>query len=394
MANWFPLRWQEVVDFLMLSIVIYWLLHWGKQTRALRFFLGIGALLIAGNLASRFDLLVTSWILHLAALSAVVLLVVVYYAEIRHALSHLDLLNRWIRPSQNTASSDLTRIAEAVFTLADSKLGALIVMTGEDSLHDLVNGGIRLEGMISREILEAIFQKKSPVHDGAVIVENSKMARVGAFLPLTNREDLPMSWGTRHRAAMGIAEHSDALVIVVSEERGEVTLVKGREYQTVEKPSKLIHSLEWQRKRPEAGIRLPYYRALYKNWKLKIAALGIAAIFWALIFTSGSSVRSYPAPIEFQNVPAGMEVSNPSVGRVSVQLRASPYLFNAMNWNRIVVTVNLQGMAPGRQTIEISEKNLSLPPGIVFEESNPRRLNFTLTASSSRNSAGGHTSPY
>lgn len=385
MENWFHIRWQNIFDFLMLSIVIYWMLHWGKQTRALRFFLGIGAMLLSGSLASRLDLLVTSWILHIAGLSSLVLLVVVYYAEIRHALSHLDLINRWIRPSSSAASSDLSSIAEAVFSMATARLGALIVLTGEDSLNDVINGGVPLNGQISREILESIFQKKSPVHDGAVIIENGKISRVGSFLPLTNREDLPPQWGTRHRAAMGVAEHSDAWVIVVSEERGEVTLVKGREYQTVEKLSLLALQLEPYWKRPGKGKRVLKTGGLFHDWGLKSASLGIAALIWALIFTTGTSIRTFSTPIEFQKVPAGFEVSNTSTGRISIQLRATPWLFNAMTWDRLVIKINLQDMREGLQTVEIGSKNLDLPPGVVFEQAFPETVKFKLTRSQEGN---------
>jgi|WetSurMetagenome_2_1015567.scaffolds.fasta_scaffold112775_1 diadenylate cyclase len=386
MENWIHIRWQNIVDFLLLSIVIYWMLHWGKQTRALRFFLGIGAMLLSGSLAYRLDLLVTSWILQIAGLSSMVLLVVVYYAEIRHALSHLDLINRWIRPSSSAATSDLSNIAEAVFSMATARLGALIVLTGEDSLNDVINGGIPLNGLISREILESIFQKKSPVHDGAVIIENGRISRVGSFLPLTNREDLPAQWGTRHRAAMGVAEHSDAWVVVASEERGEVTLVKGGEYETIAKPSLLALRLEPYWKMPIKGIRPAKYRGIFHNWGLKSASLGIAAMVWAMIFTTGTSIRTYSTPVEFQKVPAGFEVSNTSAGRISIQLRATPWLFNAMTWDRLVIKINLQGMREGLQTVEINSKNLDLPPGVVFEQAFPEMLKFKLIRSQEGNS--------
>lgn len=381
MYNWSQLRWQNAVDFLVLSLVIYWLLHWGKQTRALRFFVGIGALLLTGSLAYRLDLILTAWVLHVSALVAVGLLLLVYHAEIRHALAHLDLLNRWVRSGHAIKASDCATLAEAAFSLAATRLGALIVLTGQDSLDDLVNGGVPLGGMISREILESIFRKVSPVHDGAVIIDQGKISQVGAFLPLTNREDLPMKFGTRHRAAIGLAENSDACVIVVSEERGEVSLVKGSQFQKIENPLELARLIEQQGGFAPQRSKTKRDWALFHDWGLKSAALGIAALIWALVFATGASVRNFSVPVEFQHVPPGYEVSNPSASFVSVQLRAAPWLFSALDWQRLVITVDVQGIPQGHRKIQLNAKNLNLPPGILFDHALPDYLLFSLNRS-------------
>lgn len=124
------IRWQSPVDFVVLIVVVYWLLRWASQTRVLRLFVGIAGLVITGSLARQLGLIVTAWILHMAAIAAVVLLVVVYHSEIRHALSHLDPLNRLVRTEPLGQTSDKVAIAEAAFALADIRRGALIVLTG------------------------------------------------------------------------------------------------------------------------------------------------------------------------------------------------------------------------------------------------------------------------
>src|SRR6266480_5446235 len=122
-------RWQNVVDFLVLVTVIYWLLCWGRQTRVLRLFVGIAGLVLGGSLARQLDLVVTAWVLHVAAIAAVVLLVVVYHSEIRHALTHLDPLNRLVRPVPLEQTPEGLAIAQAAFALAAIRRGALIVLT-------------------------------------------------------------------------------------------------------------------------------------------------------------------------------------------------------------------------------------------------------------------------
>ena len=219
-------RWQNVVDFLVLATAIYWLLIWGKKTHALRIVVGIGGLVALGSLAQRLGLPITAWVMHLAALTSVVLLVLVNYSEIRYALTHLDPFSRLLRPRPPGQNSDVAAIAEAAFSLAEARRGALIVLRGNNQLDHLLVGGIPLGGQISKEILEAIFRELSPVHDGAAVIDDGHISRVGVFLPLTNRADLPNHYGTRHRAALGIAEQTDAIVVVVSEEKGQVSLVE------------------------------------------------------------------------------------------------------------------------------------------------------------------------
>jgi hypothetical protein len=123
-------------------------------------------------------------------------------------------------------------------------VGALIVIVRRNAVAELVSGGIVLEAAVSPEILEAIFQKTSPVHDGAVIVRGDRIVRAAAVLPLTERERMPSYYGTRHRAAMGLSERCDALVVVVSEERGEVTLMEGRRMLRFDEEQKLAETLE------------------------------------------------------------------------------------------------------------------------------------------------------
>lgn len=306
------LRWQNLVDFAVLFLVTFWLLRWLRATRVLRIFMGIGGLLLAGSLAGRVDLVLTAWVFHLAALAAVALLVVVYHAEIRHALAHLDLFTYFTSPFSGVSSSSRSSIARAVFSMASARLGALLAIPDRDSLDHLLTGGMPLGGTVSKEILEAIFQKESPVHDGAVVIEKDRIVRVGAFLPLSTREDLPNYFGTRHRAAVGLAEQSDAKIIVVSEERGAVSLITGRTITQLGTAAELIQKLE--KLKPQSPVRFlrRLHVAIFRDPRLKVAAFGIACLVWGLFFMAGSSLRSYAVPIEFINVPAGLDIAEPS----------------------------------------------------------------------------------
>jgi len=378
MSNILFVRWQNIVDFLVLVTVIYWLLRWGRQTRVLRLFVDIGALVLTGSLARQLDLIVTAWVLHVAAIAAVVLLVVVYHSEIRHALAHLDPLNRLVRWMPSEPTSEGIAIAQTAFALAATKRGALMILARKDSLKNLLTGGVPLEGMISREILDAIFRKVSPVHDGAVVIEAGRISRVGVFLPLTSREDLPNYYGTRHRAAIGLAEQSDAKVIVVSEERGEVSLVEDSVIRRMENVTDLIQQMP-RAGTSESSLSSRKIRArLFGNLKLKVLASGMASLIWGLVFMTGVSVRTFTAPIEYENVPAGLEITDPSNTMLAVQLRAATRLFNTLDENQLVVRVNLLGMKEGLHVIAVESQNLNLPPGISLEQATPPTLTVLL----------------
>lgn len=155
---------------------------------------------------------------------AALIFIVLFQPELRHALNRLEVTLRWPR-RRGAHRGALEAIATATFSLAAARRGAPIDIGRRDAVAELVRGGLPLGGQISLEILEAIFRKVSPAHAGAALIERDHIVRVGAVLPLAHSEDLPRLWSTRHRAAMGLAEQCDALVIVASEKRGEVTLV-------------------------------------------------------------------------------------------------------------------------------------------------------------------------
>ena len=237
-----PLEWRGLVDLFVLVAAIYFVLHWSRQARALRVTFGILALEAGAVLSTRFGLPISSWVLHASALVAALVLIVLFQPELRHALSRLELTLRWPR-QRAVLLNALEAISSATCSLATAKRGALLVIERRESVAELVRGGVPLGGQVSPEILEAIFRKVSPVHDGATLIEGDQIIRVGAILPLSQTEALPRMWGTRHRAGMGLAERCDALVIVASEERGEVTLMHDSSFETVRTAGALLDLL-------------------------------------------------------------------------------------------------------------------------------------------------------
>ena len=373
------IRWQSAADFFVLAAAIYVLLRWAKQARAVRIALAILGLNAGALLARKYDLTITRWVLSTAGLLAVAVLLVVFQPELRHTFMRLDAVIRSGWRDRGTAEPARRAIVEAAFSLAGQRIGALIVLVRRASIAELIQGGTRLGAEVTRELLEAIFQKTSPLHDGAAIVEAHTITRAGAVLPLTQRSDVPELYGTRHRAAMGLADRSDALVIAVSEERGTVTLMQDGRFLGISGPEQLAELLRRLETDSPASWPARARLALTSNLRLKLAAAGLAAGLWGLaLYTAGTTVRTVTVPVVFSNVPAGMNVGSQSALEVDVQLRGNPFSMAAASLGRLVATLDLRGAQPGVRTVNIRARDLALPPGIRFERASPASVSVRL----------------
>ncbi|MHB8764492.1 MAG: diadenylate cyclase CdaA [Deferrisomatales bacterium] len=220
------LRLWDVIDILLVAFVIYRILVLIKGTRALQILVGLAFLVIAYVVSQVFELFTLHWLLN-AFLSSIILVVVVLFQnEIRRALAHVGM-NPFLasRESSTSGAQAIEELMKASVSLANKKIGALIVLQRDTELRDYVEGGVRLDAVLSKELLQSVFIPYSPIHDGAVIVADGRVRWAGCFLPLTTRPDVDKELGTRHRAAVGLTEETDAVVVVVSEETGGVSVV-------------------------------------------------------------------------------------------------------------------------------------------------------------------------
>jgi diadenylate cyclase len=291
--------WRLLVDFAVLTTSIYVVLHWSRQARALRVTFGILVLEAGAWAAVVAGLALTSFVLHGAAIIAVVALIALFQSELRHAINRLEV-TAGTSAHRNAALTGLEAIAAAILSLAAAHRGALIVVQRRDSINELIQGGVPLGGQLSVEIREAIFRKVSPVHDGAAVVEGDHITRVGSLLPLSERNDLPRSWGTRHRAGMGLAERSDAVVVGGSEERGDVVVMFDGQFHPIASPSELVVVLRAAGTAPALSPRRPSF----DRQELTIfgLAVALAAAIVATLVLAGNTVQVRAVPIEFANV--------------------------------------------------------------------------------------------
>jgi uncharacterized protein (TIGR00159 family) len=225
-TNYDPIR--DTVDIALVFLAVYWLLLLIKGTRAVQILAGLMALIAARLISELFQLMTLTWILDAFFYWGWVIIIVVFQADIRRVLARVG---RGFFPqlSELKESHILEEIVRASQTLAQKRVGALIVLERENSLEDLVEAGTPIDAEVSKELLTSVFLPYSPLHDGAVVIREGRITHAGSILPLTLRTDLPEGVGTRHRAAVGITEESDAVVIVVSEETATISVVMAGE---------------------------------------------------------------------------------------------------------------------------------------------------------------------
>ncbi len=220
-------RWVlDILDITLMSLILYRLLLIVKGTKAAQMMIGLAILLLA-SLASRYlELFTIDWLVQSFWAQIVIAMIVLFQPEIRRALAHIGEA-RFLNFATAEELKSLEEIVRAAVTLANRKIGALIVIERETSLKDFVEIGTNLDARVSKELLLSIFHPTSPIHDGAVIINGNRVAAAGCFLPITLSSDLNKSLGTRHRAGIGLTEETDAVAIIVSEETGIISVGLG-----------------------------------------------------------------------------------------------------------------------------------------------------------------------
>lgn len=220
----------DALDILIVAFFLFKLMLIIRGTRATSILKGLALLLVA-NVASGFvGLRTVNWILDQGTTVLLVALPVVFYPELRRALEQLGRGQLFTRLT-SLGGEDIERvvdvIARAMRLLSETKTGALVVIERDVGLGEYIESGVRMEAALSTELLLNVFTPKTPLHDGAVVIRGDRVAAAGCFLPLTDNPYLSTQLGTRHRAALGISEQSDALVAVVSEETGSISFARG-----------------------------------------------------------------------------------------------------------------------------------------------------------------------
>jgi uncharacterized protein (TIGR00159 family) len=337
--------------------------------------IGIALLWFFQRLTVYLGLIVSSWALQGVIAFAALIIIVVFRNEIRSVLQVRNLRAiLWGLP-QRPISAPAEAITESVFSLARKRIGALIIIPGKEDLDEMVHGGISWNGSLSQEMINSIFWPDNPVHDGAIIIKGDRVTKVSVLLPLSQQKDLPSYYGTRHRAALGLAEKSDAMVVVVSEERGSVAVAKGSKIRVIKASGILKKELI------EHGGLLSKESQTRETYQLAAAAavsvLLIAAIWFS--FTRGRDIlTTIEVPVVYINRDPRMQISDVSVNSVQLSLSGSDTLLKKIRSDEIEVLIDLSQVTAGENTFFIRPENIKLPLGVSLKDIRPKSIEMQV----------------
>ena len=309
------IRWQDIVDITLNSYILFRLYILFRGTNVFRVITGILILWFFQRVAFALGLIVTSWVMQGFTAVAALIIIIVFRNEIRSVLQAKNLRGILWGFSQKTGNTPIEILVDSIFELALRNCGALIVLPGKEDLRGFVKGGIPWHGLISKEMISSIFWHDNPVHDGAAVIQGNQVTEVGVILPLSNRENLPTFYrdklpsfyGTRHRAALGLAETTDALTIVVSEERGDVLVAKGSKIKKVHGKADLTSQLQEHLGVSATGGK--YQRKI----KFEVVAAALASFLliagvWFSFSQGRDTLITLETPIKYIKQNPGMEI--------------------------------------------------------------------------------------
>lgn len=235
--------WWSALDISLIAVVLYHILLLVRGTRTAQMLAGVTVIAAAFLASSAVPLTTVNWVMNKFYSSIIIILIIIFQDDVRHALSRIG--RKSLISSNETISSHhiLDEITRATTELAKKRIGSLIVMERNIILSRYIDIGTLVDSKISKELLVSLFHPSSPLHDGAVIIQQGRISAAGCFLPLTREENLTKNWGTRHRAAIGISQETDAIVILVSEETGRTSLVVDGTVKTVLEKEELRRQL-------------------------------------------------------------------------------------------------------------------------------------------------------
>jgi diadenylate cyclase len=380
-------RLTDLIDVVIVAVLLWAGLSWVRHARARNALAGVAIAAAVFLLARQLQLQMTVWILQGFFAVGVLVLVVVFQDDLRRGLEQIAVWGLRRRPQASPADT-VDALVGAVRRMVADRTGALIVLPGREPLERHMAGGIELDGRLTEPLLLSLFDAHSPGHDGAVLVEGDRVKRFALHLPLSTDGEQLGGGGTRHAAALGLAERSDALCIVVSEERGTVSVARDGRLTRLAGPELLAAELRRFLQRIPERTRPRLWRGVVRRWPEALVATAASAGLWFLL-VPGSAVDRFTrqVPVVVDNLPAGWELESVEPAEVEVVFegsRRSLLLSGASPKAEVHVDALLAQL--GRRTFEIDPRNVRHPEGWRAVTLEPDRVKLSLV---DRNGGGG-----
>jgi len=377
------IHWQDIIDIALNSYIIFRLYVLFKGTNVFRVLIGIALLWFFQRMATSLGLIVTSWAIQGVTATAAIIIIVIFRNEIRAVLQTKNVSSLLWGFRTKPVETPTDALIESIFQLSGRSHGALIVLPGKEDVHEAIHSGIPWDGLVSKEMITSIFWPDNPVHDGAAIIKGDRVSQVGSILPLSRRTDLPSYYGTRHRAAAGLAEMTDSLVLVVSEERGTITAATDSRMSAINRKSDLSRIIN-----EHMGVSSARKRFIKKEKMELVLAAMISFIFISSIwlsFTRGTDTMvTVEAPIGYTNRQPLLDIYDTSVNTIRLDISGSGPLIKSIKSEDIKVTVDLSKTHAGVNNCQLTEKNISLPPGVFLKNIRPPFVQVTLDRSTEK----------
>lgn len=379
------LRWQDILDIAILTVVFSRLYFWLRGTFAIQIAIGMLTLFGVAFASRALGLVLTSYVLQGLGAVATLVAVVIFREEIRRALSLANPVRWWQRKREDKGPSRLALTAEGLFALAKKRQGALVVLPGKEPLDSLLSGGSEVDAALSPAMIESIFTPDSPLHDGAAVLIGRRIATAGKVLPLST-EDIARKFGTRHRAAIGLTERCDAICLCVSEERGEVSVVAGGKLRAVPSPEALIARVQTLESTAggtgrvetvsELASPMARRRAFLRALSANAVIFAAVAIAWYAVAGGRQEVTVVRAPLELSGLPADLSFDPPREDTVLVEVQAPSGVLSSLDRDAVRAKVSLEGAKPGVRRLRVVA---TAPPGVEVVRVIPESVRIRVT---------------
>ena len=372
--------WRAVLDILLISAGLFFLYRTLLRLGTWKIMAGILLALVMFILANALNLRGIEWIYQNLSHVAVLGLIVIFQPELRKVLEKAVSVPTHRPRDHDTQLQSM--IAESLIKLAQERCGAILVFPGKEPITDKISGGYQLNAMPSVPLILSIFDPNSPGHDGAVIIEGSKLTQFGVRLPMSQSTRLSEEFGTRHHAAMGLVEQTDSLALVVSEERGRVSIFTNAEMRPARNTEDITKAIV-EHQQEMGFFRRDNAPKIRKRTLVQIAAsFIIAVVFWSTLIVSQREVveRVLPVNIDYTSPAEDLVLVGDKATEIKLHLTGPKSDIDNLALNPPSVKIDLSKMAKGSQTIIITSENMRLPKGVTLLDTAPQQLKLTLAA--------------
>ncbi|MGB2958830.1 MAG: diadenylate cyclase [Bacteroidota bacterium] len=368
------------VDIAFMSLLIYTVLVWFKKTRTA--FVVIGMSIVGGAylVARVLGLSLTTTVFQAFFAVILILVIVIFQEEIKHFLENVGsrstLATRKKKSLLPGPRGEVEILVRSLTDLAREKIGALVVVRGKEPILRYLDSGVDLNGELSEPLLKSLFDPHSAGHDGAVVITGDRVAEFSSHLPLSKNFQKLARTGTRHAAALGLAELSDALCLVVSEERGAISVARRADIRELGDSAELQKVLErfYEEVAPSQKAR-PWKGFFRENNLEKIVAIAITAVLWFfLVHESKITYRTLSLPVRSGNLPPHLIVSEIRPAEVHVTLSGTRRSFYFADLDDLDLSLRLFDAREGSHTLKLSVSNISVPDGCSLEVIQPDQV--------------------